>query len=194
MSTGIIILSAGNSSRLGNPKQLLYYKGSTLLETTISAAEQTSFAPVVLVLGAYATEILAANPNLNINYIINESWEQGISSSIAAGLTKIIELDPDTQNVIIAVSDQPFISHEIFEALLEKQRSTAKPMIASQYSETIGTPALFNRQYFDPLMSLEGNMGAKHILTENIDEVATVPFELGRIDIDNETDYNNLSK
>ncbi len=194
MNTGIIILAAGNSSRLGSPKQLLTFSGKTLLETTINAAEQSSFAPIVLVLGAYANEILEANPNLNINYIINNSWQQGMSSSIVAGLTKMIELEPATENLVIAVSDQPFISAAIFSALLENHTNTGKPIIASKYTETIGTPVLFNQKYFEQLMSLEGNSGAKQILTQYADEVSTVPFEMGDIDIDTETDYKNLTQ
>ncbi|RYE12230.1 MAG: nucleotidyltransferase family protein, partial [Sphingobacteriales bacterium] len=59
MSTGIVILSAGNSSRFGSPKQLLPYRGSSLLQQAILAAEETTYTPIVLVLGAYAEEILA---------------------------------------------------------------------------------------------------------------------------------------
>lgn len=193
MSTGIIILAAGNSSRLGNPKQLLSFRGNTLLAATIEAAERTSCAPIVLVLGAYAQEILATVQTLDINYVINKSWEDGMSSSIRAGLAKIIEMEPETENVIIAVSDQPFITPDIFHALLENLEKTDKHIVASQYAQTVGTPALFNKKYFGQLMALEGNSGAKHILTQYVDDVSTIPFELGHIDIDTETDYKNLT-
>jgi molybdenum cofactor cytidylyltransferase len=194
MSTGIIILAAGNSSRLGNPKQLLSFRGKTLLATTIEAAEQTPCAPVVLVLGAYANEILAAHVDLNINYIINDSWPAGMATSIAAGLSKMIDLEPNTENVIITVSDQPFVTSSIFQGLLDSWKNTGKNMIASQYAHTIGTPALFNRKYFEQLTLLKGNSGAKHILTRYVDDMTTIPFELGHIDIDTETDYKNLTQ
>ncbi|RYG41022.1 MAG: nucleotidyltransferase family protein [Chitinophagaceae bacterium] len=193
MSTGIIILAAGNSSRLGNTKQLLTFRGKTLLATTVEAAENTSCAPIVLVLGAYANEILAGHPELNINYVINDSWEKGMSTSIAAGLSKMIDLEPGTENVIITVSDQPFIAPAIFEKLLDSHKSTGKNLIASQYAHTIGTPALFNKKYFDELMLLEGDSGAKHILTQYVDDRSTIPFELGHIDIDTDTDYKNFT-
>jgi len=193
MNTGIIILAAGNSSRLGKPKQMLSFKGRTLLATTIAAAEETAYEPVILVLGAFAEEILTAHQNLNINYIINDNWQQGMSTSIAAGLAKIADLDPTIENVIIAVADQPFITPAIFEALVTEKESSGKNIVGSRYAETIGTPVLFNKQYFKELMSLKGDSGAKQIIKVNSEDVTTVAFELGNIDIDTETDYHNLT-
>jgi molybdenum cofactor cytidylyltransferase len=192
MNTGIIILAAGNSSRLGKPKQLLDFQGSTLLEKTIQAAERTSFAPIVLVLGAYTDEILPTIKELNINYVINDNWRDGMSSSIKAGLKKMIGLEPAIENVMITVADQPFITAEIFNLLTKEQTNSGKHIIASSYAETIGTPALFNKQYFDELISLVGRSGAKQLITKYNNDVATIPFRLGHIDIDTETDYKNL--
>ncbi|TCD00492.1 nucleotidyltransferase family protein [Pedobacter psychroterrae] len=193
MNTGIIILAAGNSSRLGSPKQLLYYQGSSLLQRTVAAAETTAYVPIVLVLGAYADQILEQHPDFNINIIINDSWEKGISSSIAAGLSKMLELEADTKNVVIAVADQPFIRPEIFTELVEESQRSRKNIVASKYAETIGTPALFNEIYFDELIALNGNTGAKPLLQKYAADVATIPFELGHIDIDTQKDYNNLN-
>lgn len=194
MKTGIMILAAGNSSRLGKPKQLLVFDGNILLEKTITAAEQTPFAPIVLVLGAYADEILESITELNINYTINDNWQDGMSASIKVGLKKIIDLEPEIENVIITVADQPFVTADIFNSLHEQQLKTGKNIIASSYAETIGTPALFNRQYFDELNLLESGYGAKHLMTKHINDVATIQFTLGNIDIDTETDYKNLTE
>ena len=194
MNIGIIILAAGNSNRLGSAKQLLPYQGSSLLQRAITAAEATGYAPIVLVLGAYAPEILAHHPDLNINLIINDSWEQGISSSISAGISKMIALEPDTKNIIISVADQPFIQPAVFTALVEESQQSGKRIVASKYAETIGTPALFNELYFDELLALAGNTGAKPILQRYAKDVATIPFELGHIDIDTQTDYINLNQ
>lgn len=193
MNTGIIILAAGNSSRLGSPKQLLYYQGSSLLQRTVAAAETTAYVPILLVLGAHADQILDQHPDFNINIIINDSWEKGISSSIVAGLSKMLELEADTKNVVIAVADQPFIRPEIFTELVEESQRSRKNIVASKYAETIGTPVLFNEIYFDELIALNGNTGAKPLLQKYAADVATIPFELGHIDIDTQKDYNNLN-
>lgn len=192
MNTGIIILAAGNSSRLGKPKQLVSYQGKTLLDIASMAAIESSCKPLVVVLGAYASEILEQHQHAGISYIINESWAEGMSSSISAGLTTLLAQDNTLQQLIIAVSDQPFISSKIFENLIKKQQHSGKSMVASSYAQTIGTPALFHRKYFDELLSLSGNEGAKHLLKQYPEDRETISFELGHIDIDTETDYNNL--
>jgi len=192
MNTGIIILAAGNSSRLGKPKQLLTFRGTTLLEIVTRAAIESGCKPLVVVLGAYSSEISKQQQDPNINYIINDSWQEGISSSIAAGLTAIMNQDQEVGQVIIAVSDQPFISSAVFLDLIKKQEETGKNMVTSSYAQTIGTPALFNKKYFDQLLSLTGNHGAKHILEQHPEDIASILFEAGKIDIDTETDYDNL--
>ena len=192
MSTGIIILAAGSSSRLGKPKQLLAYKGKTLLEIATEATLATNFKPIITVLGAYADEIARTYQNQYITYIVNDSWQEGMASSISAGLTEVLRQDPTIENIIITVADQVFLTSELLLNLLIKHQETGKNIIASTYAKTTGTPSLFNKQYFDKLMALGGNSGAKHILQQHSEDMATVDFELGHIDIDTETDYNKL--
>ncbi|WP_029288346.1 NTP transferase domain-containing protein [Pedobacter sp. R20-19] len=193
MDTGIVILAAGNSSRLGQPKQLLAFKQTTLIEHTIKAAWQANFQPIIVVLGAYAKEIQEKLP-AEVNLVINNNWSAGMSSSITAGVAALIKQSPMIENIIIAVSDQAFITAEIFQALKQKQISTKKGIVASTYAKTTGTPVLFNKQYFPQLLSLTGNNGAKSMLKLHGNDVATIAFALGNIDIDTETDYDNLIK
>ena len=192
MKTGIIILAAGSSSRLGRPKQLLDYKGKTLLQTVINEALETSCRPVIAVLGSNAKEIASQHQNDRVNFVINESWENGMASSIVAGLSAIIRNNSEIESIIIAVADQAFIKMSNFNNLIEKQKETGKNIIASTYAETIGTPVLFKKDYFEALLSLTGAEGAKKILKQYPQDVETVVFEHGEIDIDTETDYNNL--
>lgn len=192
MSTAIVILAAGNSSRMGKPKQLLKFNGHTLLGLVITESLKTKFRPVVVVLGAYATEIKQASANPEVVYAVNENWENGMSSSISLGLKVALENNPKIENVILTVADQAYISSEIFEELQSKQEQSQKNIVASVYSQTTGTPALFNKKYFNELLALNGGNGAKSLIKQHVDNSATIPFELGNIDIDTETDYNNL--
>ncbi|MFW0717862.1 nucleotidyltransferase family protein [Pedobacter sp. N23S346] len=191
MDTGIIILAAGNSSRLGRPKQLLVFKDKTLIEWTIDAALETNFKPVLVVLGAFADQIQEKLPP-DLPFIVNENWAEGMVSSIAAGVAEILKHAPELENMIITVSDQAFINATVLLALEQKQISTKKGIIASSYAKTTGTPALFNKRYFPQLLSLKGNNGAKSLLKLHDNDVETVAFALGNIDIDTETDYHNL--
>lgn len=186
-----MILAAGNSSRLGRPKQLLAYKNQPLLQVVLDAALQTAFHPVTMVLGAYKNEI-AKQINGTINYVINDHWQEGMGSSIAAGLAATLKLSPGIQQVIIAVSDQAFISKEIFERLYQQQQLSAKGIVASQYGETAGTPVLFSKKYFSDLLSLKGDSGAKSILKTYLEDIETITFEKGEMDIDTEEDYKKL--
>lgn len=192
MKTGIIILAAGSSSRLGRPKQLLDYKGKTLLQTVINEALETSCRPVITVLGANAKEIASQHQHDQVNFVINESWENGMASSIVAGLSAMIKNNSEIESIIIAVADQAFIKMSNFNNLIEKQKETGKNIIASAYAETIGTPVLFKKRYFEALLSFKGTEGAKNILKQYPYDLETVVFEHGEIDIDTETDYKNL--
>ena len=192
MDTGIIILSAGSSSRLGKPKQLLRYKGKYLLDIVTEAAINTCFKPVLVILGAYAAEIRNTVKQSDIWYAVNHQWEQGMSSSIVFGITEMLAHYPNLENIVIAVSDQAFIDSGLLERLLEKRRQSGKNIVASEYKGTMGTPALFNKKYFGKLMALKGDKGAKKIFELHPDDTDTVEFMLGHIDIDTEKDFYNL--
>ncbi|WP_293313113.1 nucleotidyltransferase family protein [Pedobacter sp. UBA5917] len=192
MDTAIIILAAGNSSRMGKPKQLLNYKGKTLLQTVINEALKTHNTQIIVVLGSNAEEILAKHQNNQVDFVINKNWESGMASSIVAGLSSLIEKNTKIKNIIIAVADQVFIKMSTFNNLIEKHIKTGKNIIASSYAQTIGTPVFFGKDYFDALLSLKGTEGAKKLLKQYPLDVETVVFEGGEIDIDTATDYNNL--
>jgi len=192
MSTAIVILAAGNSSRMGKPKQLLEFDGQSLLDIVITESLNTNFRPVIVVLGAYATEIKQTSTRAEVIYAVNEDWGSGMSSSISFGLKTALSIDDEIENVIITVADQVHISSEIFEALDNEQEQSHKNIVASAYLQTTGTPALFNKMYFEELINLRGTSGAKGLIKQFLNDTATIPFELGEVDIDTETDYNNL--
>ncbi len=190
--TAIVILAAGNSSRLGRPKQLLKYKESNLLKNTISEALNTLNSFVLVVTGADNQNI---EKELNSSQILtrfNEDWETGMASSIVKGLNELLQLNPDCEQCIFAVCDQPFVTSSIFENLINEYHKTEKGIIASAYSETLGTPVLFHKKYFKELLELSGQEGAKKIIKKYSDDVVSVDFKKGNIDIDTEEDYNKL--
>lgn len=190
--TGIVILAAGNSSRLGQPKQLLEYKNATLLHNTIKEALLVPNSTIIVVTGSN-TELIENGLNFHeIKTCFNSEWESGISTSIAKGLKELLTLYPDCESCIFAVCDQPYLTSNIFKDLIQHYQNDEKGIAASAYSETLGTPVLFNEKYFDELLELQGHEGAKKIINRFIDDVIAVPFEKGNIDIDTIEDYNNL--
>ena len=190
--TGVIILAAGNSSRLGRPKQLLPYREKTMLSHVIAESLAASLQPVVVVTGAYHAEIQDSLQGQPVILVYNADWETGMASGIVAGLTEALNIESHLQAVIVAVCDQPYISAELFRSLMEELALSGKGLIACTYSETLGTPVLFAQSYFKELLMLSGDAGAKQLLKRYPDDVATVPFPEGAIDIDTEEDFEKI--
>jgi len=188
----VIILAAGKSSRLGKPKQLLIYQGKTFLQHAIDTANQSKAQPVIVVLGSNADLILSEIDSSGIHVVINDDWETGMASTIRCGIQSIPKLDSNVDGAILMVCDQPFVTPDLLNSLIEKQKETGKSIIASQYGDTIGTPALFQKQFFEKLIALEGDSGAKRIMMQHSDLLATISFPKGSIDIDTIGDYEAL--
>jgi molybdenum cofactor cytidylyltransferase len=191
--TGLIILAAGESSRLGFPKQTLLYKGKTLLELAIEAGLKSKCSTVTVVLGANAEAIETGIKQYRIHVIHNSDWAKGMASSIKSAIAHT-QKDKDMDSVVIMLCDQPFVTNAIIDNLLYKQQETGKKIIASTYNDTVGVPALFNRTLFAELLLLQGKEGAKKILNNHPDDIATISFGKGGIDIDTLTDYETLLK
>lgn len=190
--TGIIILAAGNSSRLGQPKQLLPFKNTTLLKNTIAEASLVPNSTIIVVTGSNHELIEKELQTSKLKITFNPNWESGMSSSIVAGLNELQLSHPDIKNTILTVCDQPFVTSSVFGNLVNEYHKTGKGIIASSYSETLGTPVLFDKKYFNQLLELKGQEGAKKIISKFLDDTVSIPFEKGNIDIDTEEDYNKL--
>lgn len=188
---GVIILGAGNSSRLGQPKQLLMYRGKTLICQMAEEAIEAVGSPVVLVTGANAPQILEKLCGFAIEIVENDHWIEGMGSSISTGMKTLVKHE-GLAGVIIMVCDQPFVNAALLRQLMDQQLIAGKGIIACTYDNTAGTPVLFANTYFDALTALEGQEGAKKILQQSTDDLALVPFPLGALDIDTAEDYQRL--
>lgn len=188
--TGAIILAAGESRRLGQPKQNLVFRNKTLLQHAIDAALGSGCKPVIVVLGANSGLIeLAANEDIKPVY--NSGWNEGMASSIRAGIKALENYEAD--NVLIMLCDQPFADAKLISAMQTRQQETGKAIVACSYGNTIGVPALLSKSLFPELLLLKGNEGAKHILKDRPQELTIVSFDIGAIDIDTAEDYDHLT-
>lgn len=187
-----IILAAGSSSRLGASKQLLIIDEETLLERTIKTCLHSNTNKTIVVLGSNAEAHAQAIEHLPIDIVTNKSWDAGIGSSIKAGLHYAMNRYSDLNAVILSVCDQPFLSSAYINSLITHYRESNKTVVASSYDGTIGVPALFDRCHFDPLCTLDDSHGAKKIIETIRDNVSTVAFEDGQIDIDTKEDYQQF--
>ena len=188
--TGLIILAAGSSSRLGTPKQNLVFQGTTLLQRSIATALASDCAQVLVVLGANAELIEPIIADKPIQIIHNKEWQEGMASSIRIGISAMQQSTPQLESVILMLCDQPFADVSVINQLIKA--SAQNNLVASAYNGTIGPPALFSKSHFEELLNLQGNEGAKKLLLKYADEVFKVPFPLGIIDIDTVGDYERL--
>lgn len=149
---------------------------------------------VIVVTGAYANEVSEELIGFPVRLVYNHQYESGIASSICSGVCELINYHPQIENIILLVCDQPHISVNFLQQLIDKRQETKKPIVACAYQQTIGTPALFHKNYFPSLLELKADVGAKKIMQKHPEDVATIDFPLGFIDIDTEEDFNNLQK
>ena len=191
-SCGIVILAAGASTRLGNPKQLLQYRGKTLLGHAVNEAVNSNADAVVVILGKDANLFKKEIDEKKVRVAINFSWEEGMASSVRLGLDTLLNDKPYIDAVIFMVCDQPHISSSLLNELIKTQQKTTRQIVTSNYGDSIGPPALFHKKYFKELMKLSGDVGARKVIQQNMNDMETILFPEGKIDIDTEEDYEKL--
>ena len=192
-SLGVIILAAGKASRMGEPKALLSYNGHSFLLNTFNLAQIVHPEGIVTVLGHYFEQMSAHCNTHKIPFVLNEAYENGMSSSIQCGLSYLLSHFQQINMVLILLADQPKIKAEHISSLLHKVRSSKYLMVCTSYSATYGVPAVFKKEYFHELSELKGEKGAKNLIEKGVlKHENTVLCEDGRIDIDTPEDYKKL--
>ncbi len=184
--TAIIILAAGNSSRLGSPKQLLEVSGQKMLTHVVHQACTSHADDVYVVLGSGADLLQPLLSGMDVTTIFNEGWEKGMGNSIKKGIRRIVDKNYDV--VIISVCDQPYMTSHVFNKLLSQTGN--QEIIASGYSDgNYGPPTLFRKSQLPKLLQIKDAAGARSVIRNHKGELGLVAFENGEIDIDTEDDY-----
>jgi molybdenum cofactor cytidylyltransferase len=179
---------------MGQPKQLLPFQNKTLIEHVIIAATDSLCHPVVLVLGAHSERIRETiHVPEQVHIVVNEEWQEGLASSLRAGVNALQGLDDRIEGMIVCLCDQPFVTANIFDALINEFQQSAQLIVASRYSDTLGPPALFHRSLFGELLHTSGDKGARRIVEKYADQVRSLEFAQGSVDLDTLDDYLALS-
>ena len=177
-----IVLAAGESARLGHPKQLAVHEGRTLLRRTVDAALGAACDPLIVVLGAHADRIEGELKGLPVERTVNPSWSEGMSGSIRAGIDALGSRPVD--GVLLMTCDQLHIDDAILRRLCETFDGKPGRMVACAYADTVGVPALFESSLFGELRNLHGDRGAKQLLLDRPDDLVTIPWPNGNQDVD----------
>jgi molybdenum cofactor cytidylyltransferase len=186
-----IVLAAGAGTRMGDRvKQLLPWRGKTLVENAIDIATQSSANETIVVLGAFAEEIRAAIHGTSARVVLNRDWAVGHSASIRAGLRA---LSAKIDAAIFINADQPLLTSSVIDAILQRYRETDARIVGPFYAGQRGSPVLFDRAHFDALMDLQGEQGGRELLVkyrEQIERVELADVRAG-MDIDTLEDYES---
>ena len=188
-----IVLAAGASTRLGRPKQLIEIQGKTMLTHLIEKINQAGFSNIMVVLGSNHQKIFDTVSNLPAHFIVNEQWEKGMGNSFSFGLRKSMIKWPDMSQVLVSVCDQPFVPVSHFEAIKNKISRDTSLIVASGYGGTFGPPLACGKKYFDEIIQLEGEKGAKSIFRKYQEQIEIIPCAECARDIDTPEDARIFS-
>jgi molybdenum cofactor cytidylyltransferase len=184
-----VVLAAGASRRLGQPKQLLYWRGQPLLRHVAEIALRSGLDPVIVVTGAGADQVEPVLGGLPVQVVRNEAWQSGQSSSIRAGLTVL----PQTSGgAVFILADQPNLPPGLIRALVDVHRREMADIAAPLIDGRRGNPVLFDRRLFADLTRLQGDTGGRELFARY--PVSWVPWIDPRplADIDTLADYQRL--
>jgi 4-nitrophenyl phosphatase len=186
-----VVLAAGASTRLGQPKQLLDWGGVPLLARVTDVALSAGLTPVIVVLGSQAEAVRTALEGRPVQVVMNWRWQQGMSTSVQVGLAM---LPPETEATVFLQCDQPLITADLLRALVARFEQTHAPIVHPTYADQRGTPALFARRLFPELATITGDEGGRGLIIRHARDVATVEITDPRIlaDIDTPADYERL--
>lgn len=186
----ILILAAGRSSRMKRCKLCIKVNGQSLIRRTVTEAIELKDHKVIVVTGAWKELIETELQGLNYTQVFNPNWAKGMGNSIACGIRYINE-NLASEYTIISVADQVFIKSEIFKKLIIENRKKRNSIIYSSYEKGSGPPSLFPNKYYEKLLSLDGDIGAKSIVQQS--ETQSIKFQKGNIDLDSPEDIQKLN-
>jgi molybdenum cofactor cytidylyltransferase len=191
----ILILAAGDSTRMGTPKQLLKWKNTTLLGHAIETAKKSNASKTCVVIGANHNLISTKTNNYQVEVLVNESWEKGLGSSIAFGVNHLLKSDTNFDAVLIMLADQPLIDSIYLNSMINQFEVGKQQIVATSYNNSKqGVPVLFDAIYFEELSQLNDDKGAKRILQKYSEKVLTINADNMVSDIDTLEDYEKLYK
>jgi molybdenum cofactor cytidylyltransferase len=186
-----VILAAGGSSRMGQPKQLLKFRGTSLLRRAIDTAQAAGAEQIIVVLGAAADRLVPEVEATSATIVINDQWMEGVATSLRGGLAAV---GSDAKGVFIYPADMPLVTPEALRELARRQQVSGRPAAMTEAGGVRGVPVFITRSLFPTLMIQEGDVGGAQYLRAHPEAVEAVHFDDPDIvrDVDRPEDYSRL--
>ena len=193
MNISGIVLSAGESSRMGSLKQLLPFGHKTVIETVLDNFLQTDLYEIIVVLGHQAEQISIVLGESPVKKVTNERYKDGMLSSIQYGINAT---NRNTEAYLIGLGDQPFVSASLIIPLLERFKECGKGIVIPSYNGKRGHPIVIHAKYRDEISHLDPNVGLRQLVYEHEDDLAyvDVPSDAVIRDMDFPEDYERELK
>jgi molybdenum cofactor cytidylyltransferase len=193
-----VVLAAGASTRLGQPKQLIRVDNESLLRRTARLASEAGCSPVYVVLGFQAETMCTELNGLAVEVLLNQAWHEGMGSSLRAGMQAIRSLDPQPEAFLVLVCDQPRLTADHLRELLARHNSARAQnkvaITASVYARRAGVPAIFSAKLFPALLASQGDRGARDLIRAHAAEVQGIPWPPGELDLDRPEDLATIER
>lgn len=169
-----VVLAAGGSTRMGRPKLAVPVRGEPMIRRAARAAAESRCREVIVVLGTHADTYRPLVDGLDVRIVINTDPGEGMGSSIRVGVAAVA---PDAAGAVILLADQPFVTGETIDRLLDAAAAQRRPIAASAYRSTVGPPAYFGREIFPELLALSGDRGARSVIDAHPESTVLVPLD-----------------
>lgn len=186
-----VILAAGGSSRMGSPKQLLRFRGTSLLRRAVETAQAVPAEQIIVVLGYAADQLMPEVKDTGATVVLNDQWMDGMSTSLRGGLAAVSH---EARGVFVYPADMPLITPEALRELARRQQASGRPAAMTEAAGVRGVPVVITRSLFPALMIQEGDTGGAQYLRAHPDLVEPVHFDDADLvrDVDRPQDYQRL--
>jgi molybdenum cofactor cytidylyltransferase len=188
-SLSILIPAAGASERLGQAKQLVQYKGLSLLQNAVDVADSLSPLEIIVVTGSRATAIEDTLQDASVKWVHNPQWTTGMGGSIAMGATAI---NPESTGLMILLSDQWRIQTQDLQKLAQTWQSDPSRIVAAEAEGHYMPPVIFPSDCFDQLQALKGHEGARSLFKAFPEQLTAVPIPNAAYDLDTQDQLDKL--
>lgn len=186
-----ILLAAGTSSRMGRNKMLLELNGESVLRGAARRALAGGLSPLLVVLGHEADKARPELEGLPCQIVINPDYEQGINSSVKAGISA---LPAGIQATVVMLADMPFVAAEMIRGLIDRYRESEAPLVISDYEGVNAPPMLYDQCLFDELLTMTGEGCGRQVVRRHREEAEVLARPASALaDIDVPEDYERIA-
>ncbi len=185
----VLIPAAGASTRLGQAKQLVNYRGKPLLEHVIDVVSSINPLEILVITGANSEAVRDTIRNPAVRWVHNPQWPEGLGGSIAIGAGAV---KPESAGLMIMLSDQYRVCENDLLKLLDTWLTRPGRIVAAESGGRCMPPLIFPSTMFNELEKLSGETGARELLAQNPEQVMAVPLENAIFDLDSPEQLQNL--